>query len=184
MKDEPTLRVIEEREMPADLDLQIRQVLMQCFPNDLAAFGQTRAWHGSSPSVTVIARDCSGQVVGHMGLHERTIDVGDAAVRVAGLQNVCVVPSHRKSGLFERLMAATMPEAAERGYDVGLLFCLPALQRVYARVGWVELPGRATTRIDEKGVECGLPNNDVPMFYPLKVRELPTGDIHLRGNDW
>lgn len=179
-----TTQVIEESQMPMEMDAKIRRALGECFPNDAATFGGTRAWHGSAPFVTVVAVDEQGDVIGHMGLHDRTIDVGGVPVHVAGLQNVAIVPGHRKTGLLGKLMAITMGEAGKRNYDAGLLFCLPVLQRVYARVGWYEQPGRSVTRVDEHGVESPLPNNDVAMFYPLKLQSFPPGDIHLNGNDW
>lgn len=179
-----TINIIDEAQMPTDVDAAIRRLLGECFPNDAAAFDTTRAWHGSSPFVTILAYDDKQQLTGHMALHERTIDVSGVTVRVAGLQNVCIAPGHRKTGLLAKLMKATMAQVAQRNYDGGMLFCLPVLQRVYARVGWYELPGRTVTRIDETGAETILPNQDVAMFHPLRLPTLPPGDIHLRGNDW
>jgi hypothetical protein len=81
-------------------------------------------------------------------------------------------------------MSAALEEARHRGLDFGLLFCAPDIGRKYARQGWQLLEGRSVTRIDEEGRPQPLPPKNVTMFYLLAGRSLPSGDLHLLGNDW
>lgn len=175
--------VIDEPQMPPALDAKIRAALALCFPRDADHFSRQRDWHGSAPAISVIAINSQDEVVGHIGIHERVVSVGDLPVHVAGVQNVCVVPARRKTGLFDELMQATLRTAIERGFDAGLLFCRAPLEPVYARHGWIKLAGRAVWRIVD-GRTVPLPSHAAAMFHPMKVRDLPSGDLRLTGNDW
>ncbi len=81
-------------------------------------------------------------------------------------------------------MNAAMSEANRRAVDVGLLYCIPRLHDVYARCGWQRLPETRIIRVDENGTNVPLPDKNIAMFHPLRIRHFPAGIIHLRGNDW
>ena len=200
--------IVDESSMPPELDAAIRAGLCACFPKDREHFAAGRDWHGSRPAfsavvqegVSVVASqtrqttasgqttapgaDSPAQVIAHAGVVDRVIEAGGVPLRVAGVQNVFVVPARRGTGLVHRVMKAAMAEAARRGLDCGLLFCSPALVKVYARTGWRPLPPAPITRVDAAGRELPLPAGNVAMFFPLARADFPPGDIHLRGNDW
>lgn len=170
--------------MPEALDQAIRRALCVCFPPDVDVFSRTRAWHGSGPAYSAVLLDADGEPVAHAGVVDRTIDAGGEGLRVAGIQNVYVLPVWRGRDLSNQVLAAAMQEAAARGFDAGLLFCVPELARVYVPGGWKPLPETPVTRIDATGAEVPIPGKNVVMFYPLRVKTFPRGPIHLRGNDW
>lgn len=177
------LRIVQEAEMSAGLDQAIKAGLCHCFPADREIFTKARAWHGSAPTWSVIAED--GEViVAHVGLVDRVVKAGTRQLRVAGIQNVFVLPERRGQGLCDLVMNAAMQEAGRLGFDAGLLYCIPTLEKVYARCGWFLLPKADIIRMDEQGAEIPLPDKNIAMFHPLKVVEFPTGTIHLQGNDW
>jgi GNAT superfamily N-acetyltransferase len=174
--------IIDEAQMPPGLDEQIRAALCTCFPADRAVFSRTRAWHGSPPQYSVVLED-AGRVTAHAGIVQRTITVGGSPLRVAGVQNVCVLPECRGQGLSGRVLQAAMDEACGRGFDCGLLFCVPALGPLYVGGGWQALGPREIVRIEE-GRRLPLPGENVALFYPLRVAQFPAGPIDLCGNDW
>jgi GNAT superfamily N-acetyltransferase len=176
------LSVVDETAMPPALDAKIRGGLCTCFPRDVAVFRHTRPWHDSPPQYSVLAVE-GDEIIAHAGVVGRTITVGDVSLRVAGIQNVYVLPSHRGQGLSGRVLAEAMAEAARRQFDCGLLFCEPALERIYAGGGWHDLGPRQAVRI-EAGREMPLPEKNITMFFPLRLAQFPDGLIHLRGNDW
>ncbi len=176
------LKTIEEALMSGACDRAIRKLLCRCFPVDRLHFATSRAWHGSSAAFTVIA-PCKGQLIGHVGVVERTIGAGQRLWRVGGIQNVCVDPAQRGRGLVEALMGRAMEQVKKRGMEAGVLFCIPALERVYQRCGWQTLRGARVTRLDEQGRALPLPGRNITMVYPL-AGKLAAGNIHLRGNDW
>lgn len=174
-------RIVDESQMPRELDLRIRAALCNAFAKDAAIFSQGRSWHGSSPCFSSVVED-AGAVVAHVGIVDRTLRLGALACRAAGVQNVCVVQGHRGRGLSDMVMAAAMQEAKQRGYDLGLLFCVPALAKVYARTGWLMAERPVARREESKTLP--LPAENVAMWLPLRLRELPPGTIDLCGNDW
>lgn len=178
-----TPRVVPESSLTTNEDVAIRAALCLCFPADEAVFSQTRAWHGTSPtwSVLVNGDNC---IVAHVGVVEREILVGAERIRVAGIQNVLVLPDYRKTTLFRQVMSTAMEEAERRELDIGMLFCTRDLARVYAGLGWRLWKAGQVLRVDEHGLFQPLPDYNLMMFYPLRRRDVPAGDIHLLGNDW
>ncbi len=179
----PTPRVVTEESLTAAEDAAIRVALCRCFPPDREIFSKTRAWHGTLPTWTVIVQQ-EELVIAHAGIVEREILVGQERVRAAGVQNVLVVPEHRKSDLFRQIMSVAMAEALRRQLDLGILFCTADLARIYAWLGWRLLKDQSVVRVDEEGRFQSLPEKNVTMFYPLMRADIPPGDIHLLGNDW
>ena len=178
-----TPRIVPEESMTALEDAAIRAALCRCYPADQEVFSKTRAWHETYPTWSVFVED-GDQVIAHAGVIEREVLIGVERVRIAGIQNVLVVPEHRKSKLFRQIMLTAMEEALRRNIDLGLLFCIRDLARVYAGLGWRLLKERSVIRSDEKGVPQSLPEKNITMFYPLRRSDIPPGDIHLQGNDW
>ena len=178
------ISVIEETEISFELDVEIKAGLCRCFPPDGAIFSKTRSWHGSGPAWSVIIEE-DGKVPAHVGIVDRTILVsGDTRIRVAGIQNVFVLPEGRSKGFCDQIMNKAMSEADKRNFDCGLLFCVPEIEKIYSRCGWQLLPKERVIRVDENGNEVQLPEKNIAMFYPLIITEFPSGDIHLQGNDW
>lgn len=178
------LRMIDEDQMEARLDAAIRECLCVCFPPDREVFARTRAWHGVKPNWSVLLEEEGGTLLAHLGVVERAIRVGECQVRVAGIQNVFTMPHYRGRGLSRQLTKAAMEEARRRGLEFGLLFCTPAIGRIYESQGWFYLAPRTILRIDAQGAEIPLPEKNITMFYPLRRIDFPAGTIHLQGNDW
>ena len=177
------VRIVPESEVDEALDSAIRESLCECWPSYCDVFSKTRAWHGSEPAWSVVLEE-AGRVIAHASVVERTIRVGEQPLSVAGIMSVMVVPDHRGCRLSEKVMQTAIAEAGSRDYDFGLLFCVPEIEKVYARVGWRALPDAEIVRVDEAGRECSLPGRNIAMYYPLKERRFPEGRVHLQGNDW
>jgi len=169
--------------MTPALDLAIKATLCVCFPDAAANFSITRAWHGSGPAYCVVVM-AEGAVVAHVGAVERILRVGSQLLRIAGVQNVCVQPQFRKQGLTEPMLAQAMAEAQRRGADMGLLFCLPALEKLYARCGWRPVESRPVTATAADGRRYRLDEHNILMFFPLAAQSFPPGNIDLNGDDW
>lgn len=170
--------------MPPQLDQAIRDALCICFPDSAAHFANTRSWHGSVPAWTLCAIDPQGAVVAHAGIVDRTVTIGGKRVRVGGIQNVMVLPSRRGQGLVDEIMRRSEQCMIEQGLDLGILFCLPGLEKVYRRTGWITWRPESIVRVDETGKELDMPDYNVAMYLPLKMRSIPAGPVHLGGNDW
>jgi predicted N-acetyltransferase YhbS len=118
---------------------------------DLAAFwdhafpppaGQVRPPDFAEPAtVMLILRDSAGALIGACRLRDRTIAVDGAAARVAGLASVAVAAAHRGRGHGSWLVQLATDTARARGYAWSVLFCPPARQGFYHRLGWRALAG-------------------------------------------
>jgi len=177
------IMIIEEKNMTADIDRDLKNALCRCFPADAEIFSQSRAWHGSASAWSVII-EIEGCIAAHVGIVDRLIKAGDFQLQAAGIQNVFVLPEYRGQGLGEKVMNAAMQEAEKRNFDVGLLYCVPQLEKLYAGCGWRLLPRQKILRHDENGNIVPLPEKNIAMFFPLKVKSFPEGAIDLQGNDW
>jgi GNAT superfamily N-acetyltransferase len=177
--------VINEQDVSPELDKAIRETLVICFPADCEYFGHQSWWH-CVPIYRVLGRDDKGSVAAHVAVVERTVIVGHnlSKVRVAGIQSCCVLPGYRGTGLSDKMMSIAMAEADERGFDAGLLYCLDRFETVYGRMGWHKLNAAAVYVADDKGGKTLIPAKNITMFYPLKAKQFPAGDIDLAGTDW
>lgn len=182
MKASDLLELIEESDLPAQVDRNIRDLLCACFPPDVPVFSQTRHWHGTAPEYSLVLRE-SGKITGHVGIVRRTIQAGSRSVEIAGVQNLAVIPHRRKSGLGALLMIRAMGEARKRGIAFGLLFCVPGLARFYTSLGW-HIEERAFYMADETGARVRIPEKNIGMTLPLGRDPFPPGAVDLLGRDW
>jgi GNAT superfamily N-acetyltransferase len=178
------LTVIDERDISEELDIAIRDGLVECFPPDTEYFSRQSWWH-TRPAWRVLAVGDDGQVIGHVAVVVRTVSVGPGRVpvRSAGIQSFFVRPEYRGRGLSDKIMAQAMAEAEQRQLDAGLLFCVPEYEPVYERMGWTRIDANFLMRNDE-GKAVPIPGKNMAMVYPLNEKEFPIGEIDLEGPDW
>jgi predicted N-acetyltransferase YhbS len=176
------LQIIDEDRVGPELDAAVRRLLCECFPADVEAFSVRRAWNDVRPAFSVLGRH-GDKLLGHVGIIERRITCGSVPVHIAGIQSLAVAPDWRRSGLSQRLMTAAMQEAQRRGVPSGLLFCVPALEGFYGRLGWRRID-RAVTMRDAAGRTVPLTAKNICMELPLAGEPLPLGPIDLEGRDW
>ena len=179
---EPALELFDEPAVTPELDAAIRALLRACFPADAGAFAQTRHWHGSGPTYSMLHRQ-GGQVLGHVGIVVRAVTCGGRPAKIAGIQNLAVLPEARKSGLSRKLMTESMREAARRGVRWGLLFCVPELERFYTSLVWKTL-SISVTEAGADGRGAPITSKNIAMSLELAGEPFPSGDIDLQGRDW
>jgi len=176
--------VILEQDMSPDIDKEIRDFLVECFPADSEYFGR-QSWWRCVPIYRVIGRDSQGAIVAHTAVVDRTVSVGDAPskMRVAGVQSFCVSKCHRGTDLSRRMMFIVMEEAIKRRFDAGLLFCIDKLETAYTGMGWQRLNSNVYMLDEERG-KTPIPAKNITMYYPPGKSRFPPGDIDLAGTDW
>ncbi len=180
----PKAEIIDERTIDKALHDEICHGLVECFPEEADFFTDHRSWHGSVPCFSVVLRSTdTDRLIAHAGVVDRNVHVGKDSIRVAGLQNVFVLPSHRGRNMSAILLTTAMKEASARGMDLGMLFCTAQLETVYARANWTRADSRPITCTSD-GHDKPLPGKNIVMIYPLALRILPDGPLHLQGNDW
>jgi len=176
--------LINEEDISSDLDRSIRETLVVCFPVDREYY-QSRSWWHCTPLYRVLGRNKKGLIVAHVAVVDRSVVMGPTLfkARVAGIQSFCVLPAYRGMGLSDRMMSIAVQEAQRQGFDAGLLFCRRQLETVYRRMGWSQV-NAAVYMLDSKKNKTLIPARNITMFYPLRMKQLPPGDIDLAGTDW
>ena len=98
--------------------------------------------------LTVTAGDAAtGQVVATAGSYRFDLTLpGGTTLPVAGVTNVGVLPTHRRRGLFRRLMVRQHDDIAAEGFAVAVLNASDA--RIYGRFGYGMASRYAVVRID------------------------------------
>jgi GNAT superfamily N-acetyltransferase len=168
--------------MDSNTDRSIRHGLCVCFPDDVEFYAKTRGWNQYDPHITTVVEH-EKRVVAHAAAIDKCITVGAEALRVAGIMNVFVLPEFRKQGLATAVIRSALDEAERQGFDMGLLFCKSWLEPVYKGRGWKSIKDRPITRV-VSGRGLPLRRHIISMYYPLRLKSLPAGNIHLRGNEW
>ena len=175
-------RIVKESELDEKLDAAIKKSLCLCFPHNKEVFLQTRYWHNSVPVYSALIED-GDNIIAHVSVIDRIVKVGDKKCRVAGVQNVFVLPEYRGKGLSDTVLKTAMAEAKRKGFDFGLLFTGEKNKKVYARNGWVQINEQKFIRIED-GREIERSPEAVNMYYPVRKKVFPAGTVNLQGNDW
>jgi GNAT superfamily N-acetyltransferase len=175
-------RIIKETEITEKLIAAIKKTLVICFPHHKDEFSKTHYLSDLKPLFSVIIEygsDCCAYV----GVLDRTIKISSRNYRVAGVQNICVLPNYRGQQLSDAVLKAAMQEALAQRFDFGLLFTQEKIKKIYTRSGWLEIKNRKFIRT-QNNLHIEMPPESIKMYYPLAVKDFPTGDVDLLGNKW
>ncbi len=181
--DLPKPKIIKESQIDNELDAEIRKSLCICFPWHKHIYENLRPWHGIAPLFTVFI-ERNRDIIAHAAVVDTQIKIDNRPFRVAGLQNVFVIPDYRKKGVSNIILQAAVTEAEKYDFDFGLLFTSydPVL-KVYARNGWREIENQDFYKIED-GKTVAFPPDKHKMFYPLELKDFPKGTVQLTTNDW
>lgn len=192
MAEAATIRTLDESQIDATLDREIRRFLVETFPNWADVFRTRRAWHDARPVRTVLATvptstasesEPSGvgfRVVGHVAVVERTVTTcWNWRYAVAGVQGVSVAPDFRKTGLSTRLLDVALAESAALGYPFAVLFCREPLVPFYERNGW-RLPNDSMIMWKDRELPIHMQSN-CPMYRELSDETFPEGPIDVHN---
>ena len=151
------------------------QQLETWFDDEFGFTGRTY----SSPEWYVLV-SCEGELVGRIGVVERTISVGGRDVRVGGIGGVTTRPEWRRQGVARELLIETERLVRRLQVDFGFLLCREGVRPVYEKAGWNVVD--AQTRFEQP---------DGPETYPALTmvfspgdQDWPGGDVDLLGLPW
>ena len=194
MLESATIRTLDESQIDATLDREIRRFLVDTFPNWADIFRTRRAWHDARPVRTVLATvpssasspessELSGvdfRVGGHVAVVERAITTcWNWRYAVAGVQGVSVAPDFRKTGLSTRLLDVALAESTALGYPFAVLFCREPLVPFYERNGW-RLPNDSMVMWKDRELPIHMQSN-CPMYRELSGKTFPEGPIDVHN---
>ncbi len=203
MVEAPTIQTLDESQIDATLDREIRRFLVETFPNWADVFRTRRAWHDARPVRTVLAtvptststsapsatassnepaeqNGVGFRVVGHVAVVERTVTTcWNWRYAVAGVQGVSVAPDFRKTGLSTRLLDVALAESTALGYPFAVLFCREPLVPFYERNGW-RLPNDSMVMWKDRELPIHMQSN-CPMYRELSGETFPEGPIDVHN---
>jgi GNAT superfamily N-acetyltransferase len=133
---EPTataIKQIVDDDVDDQLDREIRDLLSACFIKPGDEVFRDRRYFTEMPSRRWLLRD-EGRLVAHVAAHERTIEGG---MRMLGIAEVCVLPTHRGRGLARALLATVHEWGGDAGFGFATLFGRPD---IYASSGYQRCP--------------------------------------------
>jgi predicted N-acetyltransferase YhbS len=157
-------------------EARIAALLARCFDTDFGG----RSFFTHHHHLRLVVRDGS-DIIGHMALVLRSVDIGQQRVTVAGLAEVATDPAHRGKGIAAALLSAAIREAKSSPARFLLLFgtakVYPAagFQPVSNRLAHIVLNGTRAGRVVSKG-------DDNLMVLPVRADPWPGDDlVDLRG---
>lgn len=178
----PLVEVIDENDVDAELDSQIRKLLATCFPHWSDIFEHRRLWHQTRPLVTVVVRD-NDVVVGHVALVVRTITTTwNFRYNVASIQGVCVAPDHRRQKIARQMLDTAANEARQRGFQFAILYCHESLVQFYEWLGW-KLADDSIVMWNQRDLPIAMRSN-CPMYLELTNHPFPEGPIDVHSPTW
>jgi aminoglycoside 2'-N-acetyltransferase I len=141
-------------------------------------FGRADRW--AQPDFYVILY-LGDQPAGRLGVLDRKVFVAGEIIRVGGIGGVATKPEFRHRGVASAMLArAAEFMKNDLGVDFGFLLCRHEVSPVYAKIGWIIVPGPTT--FTRAGVNAIYPNDT--MILPVAGREWPGGAIDVMGLPW
>lgn len=143
--------------------------------------------YGYAPADRHVVAVSAGEVVGHVGLQRRSIDVGGREVEVAGVGGVLVSSSLRTGGVGRLLLDAAGAVITDPlGSDFGYLGCREEVASFYVSCGWHRIRVRESFT-DPRTGRFVVQDPGPPLLVHAGLRPVeqwPGGDVDLRGRPW
>ena len=154
------------------LDEELRKLLSTCFTKPQDTVFKDQRYFCEPYEHRWVIRDDQNAIVAHIGVHEKSIEAGNAIFPTGGIAEVCVHPDCRGRGYVGTMLLHVHDWLTHRGTPFALLFGNP---RVYGSSGYVQVQnlvhgGTADTWKPVVGMMKEL--SDVPW---------PTGEVRLPG---
>lgn len=143
--------------------------------------------YGYSPAELHVIAVLDGEVIGNVGMQRRLITVGNQQILIAGTGGVLIKPTHRQSGLGQKLLSRL--QEANRTLapvDYGYLGCREEVIPFYERSHYIRIT--ATERYvsdDDQTTVIEHTGSPIMICSGMKaVNEWPTGIIDICGTPW
>jgi nodulation protein A len=176
---------LRESEMTAQLEGEIRRMLVAAFPQ-YADFFATTSYRGSLPEYRLIGRDSAETLVAHLECGARTALSAGQPVRILGIGSVATLPIAQGKGVGHAMFQALTRHATQLQLaDFGFLECREAVAGFYESVGFVRTRQPCTSmhyetqeRETYEGPVMVLPLAKAFSLWP------PGGEVDLQGMGW
>jgi predicted acetyltransferase len=171
------LKLFEVRpdDLSGDLASGVHRLLRDAFPDDGPNEGDYYRTLGA-PEVAMVL--CNGpQVIGHLGLYTREVEIGNETLEIGILGGIVVAPDRRRSGHSRVLVRRAHEHLKERRIPFSILFAYEP--RIYESSGY-KLMQNATHFVEPDGMPRTLVYRG-SMYAELSQRRWPNQLLDLRG---
>jgi GNAT superfamily N-acetyltransferase len=170
------MKFITEIKSENDLPLETKVALDEMFQSE---FGRDPLIYAGAHWYAMGILD--GNLIGRVGILERTISVGQELLRVGGICGVVTVPEYRGRGVAGALVGESVAFVKDKlSLPFALLTCKPRLEAFYERLGWKTVNG-PTVFTQPDGIRTC---RGLTMVAKCGSRLWPEGPIDLRGPPW
>ena len=153
-------------------DQELRDLLSTCFTKPQDVVFKDRRYFREPYKHRWVIRGESGDLVAHVGVHDKSIEADGKTFRIGGICEVCVHPDYRGRGYVKVMLACAHAWMSEHEVPFSVLF---GAQRVYGSSGYCQ-------------VDNMLSNEAGKGWKPIKgmMKEIldlswPIGEVHLIG---
>lgn len=172
------LCLINEYEICTAMIVDISSLLDECFPNTFDG----RSYFKQLPHFRFMAYQ-NDILIGHMGVDHRVIKVGGEAVRIFGVIDLCVKPSHRRVGIAGNLLNAVEMLAVTSNVeflvlmgDTYSLYKANGFERVAPAITkWLAVENEESISLIERDL------SDCFLVKAMRSRAWPGGKIDMLG---
>jgi len=171
-----TIRYFRDDEIDENLDLQLRALLLECFPHEAQYFNVKRYLH-ENPQNRWLAFDENGVLAAHVAAHEKIIGAGEADLKVLGIAEVAVSPQFRGRGLVKAILEQVHAWGKEHDFAFSTL---GGRSEIYSSSGYVN----TTNPVTVVNVSTGQNVTEKLTYFmvrPLNNQVWPEGEIDVRG---
>ena len=170
---------IDELELPASVDAEIRALLTESFPG--WTHYAERSYYKQIGARRLLARQ-GPRLVGHLALVHRAVGLSDGPAMILGVVDLCVASAQRGQGHAAALLAEVTRLGRAHGAEFVVLFADDP--RAYLRAGFETRPGLVRWLKIHEHETLGVADERVDelMVRALGARPWPEGRLDLLGH--
>ena len=172
----PRIEYLQDRDVSAVLDEQLRALLSTCFTGPHNRRFRWQRYYQEIPQHRWLIRE-PGRVIAHLATHEKRIGTAAGDFAICGIAEVAVHPDFRGRGLVKQLLAPAHAAFAREGVPFSFLF---GNSKVYGSSGYVPV-SNALRHFDFTCHEWLVRPLAHALVKPLGATPWPEGEIDLRG---
>jgi predicted N-acetyltransferase YhbS len=173
---EYNIKFISDDQVTEELDQQLRDLLVLCFPETAHIFGKQRHYH-EPPQFRWCLFGDDDSLVAHVALHIKKVKTEFDSYDMGGIGEVFVHPDFRRKGITRMLLKQILDYLRERGFAFSMLF---GDTEIYSSSGFKEVTNKIRY-FDQKTREWKIEKDPSAMYLELGQVNWLDGIIDICG---